>query len=101
MKRRPEGKRSAFFSTQPPSWDVVGSAQEETEGLDQQRRLGVQAAGAQGETETSTQPERRWAQHQAPYLAVFHHIGEDRCPAATLVPRPPHKLVRVGLGSPG
>lgn len=52
-------------------------------------------------TETPAQPERRWAQCQAPYLAVFHLIVEDRRPAATLMPRPPHELVRVSLGGPG
>ena len=35
----------------------------------------------------------RWPQHQMSYLAVFHYVVEDRCPAAALMPRPPHQFV--------
>ena len=43
----------------------------------------------------------RWPQYPTSYLAVFHHVVEDRCPAAALMPRPPHQLVRVSLGRAG
>lgn len=35
----------------------------------------------------------RWLQHQMSYLAVFHYVVEDRCPAAAFMPRPPHQFV--------
>lgn len=76
--------------TQPDFW-------EEKEGCAQQWGLLVQASGAQWEMASRqrppAQPERRWESRQAAYLAVFHHIVQDGCPAATLMPRPPHELV--------
>lgn len=53
------------------------------------------------QAETPAQPHQEVAQGQVPYLAVFHHIVEDRGPAATLMPRPPHQLIGISLGGAG
>lgn len=87
------------LNSQPASWEVVGKFS----GARSWSAAG--SAGTQGEAASRQEPparlpEGRSAQRQAPYLAVFHHVVEDRSPAATLVPGPPHQLVRVGLGGP-